>query len=219
MTAYHDELTVETALTLRHELDATVPVVAALSGSGGVAGLLHETSSGPQLRVFKTLEKTCTTELVEGGSFEAIAQAVHNRYREMERIAGRSTRPWSELDASFKDANRAHAREIAAKLNSIGCQITPLRDWGTEEFAFAPDEVEKLALVEHNRWWKEKIADGWSLGEKDPQHPEVKSNPYMVPFEDLPPDIAEYDRVLVRAIPEMLASFGLQVVRVRNAPA
>ncbi|MDT5350025.1 MAG: hypothetical protein QOH91_3312 [Mycobacterium sp.] len=219
VTAYHDELTVETALTLRHELDATVPVVAAVSGASGVAGLLHETSSGPQLTVFKTLEKTCTIELVEGGSFEAIAQAVHDRYREMERMAGRSTRPWSELDASFKDASRAHAREIAAKLLSIGCQITPLRDWRAAEFAFAHDELEKLAMMEHDRWWKEKIADGWSLGEKDPQQPEVKSNPYMVPFEDLPSDIAEYDRAFVGAIPEMLASVGLQVIRVSSAPA
>ena len=37
---------------------------------------------------------------------------------------------------------------------------------------------------------------------------------YLVPFVDLPPDIAEYDRIFIREIPVFLASAGLQVIRV-----
>jgi hypothetical protein len=37
----------------------------------------------------------------------------------------------------------------------------------------------------------------------------------LVPWQDLPPDVADWDRVFVREIPAMLASVGLQVIRVR----
>jgi hypothetical protein len=44
-----------------------------------------------------------------------------------------------------------------------------------------------------------------------------KESPYMVPWQDLSPEIAEYDRVFVREIPQLLASVGLQVIRTATA--
>ena len=56
---------------------------------------------------------------------------------------------------------------------------------------------------------RERLATGWTL-ERGAQ---IKESPYLVPFGDLPPDIAEYDRMYVRAIPALLASVGFQFVR------
>ena len=213
VTAYDDAQALETALKLRREFDALntkVPLVVALSGAEGVASLVTS-SSGPNMDVFRTLQQTCTADFALGGSFETMAHAIHARYGDIQ--AGNTTPPaWSELGESFKESNRSQARHIAVKLNDIGCQIVPLRDWGAVDFTFTDEEVEKLAEMEHDRWRDERRADDWTWGEK--RDNELKKNPYMVEWKKLPPDIAEWDREFVRAIPAFLASVGLQVVRV-----
>jgi hypothetical protein len=213
VTAYHDAQGLETALKLHREFDASnakVPLVLALSGAEGVASLATS-SSGPNIDVFRTLQQTCNADFAQGGSFETMARAIHARYGDIQ--AGKSTPPeWSQLDESFKESNRSQARHIAVKLNEVECQIVPLRDWGAIDFTFTDEEVEKLAEMEHRRWWDERSAAGWSWGEA--RNDKLKKNPYMVEFEKLPIDVADLDREFVRAIPALLASVGLQVVRV-----
>jgi hypothetical protein len=143
-------------------------------------------------------------------SVEAIAHAIHERWREEQRDAGKPAPPWEELDESRKQSSRDQARDIPVKLHLVGCLVAPLKDWGAAEFAFTDEEIELLAIAEHDRWNRERLADGWTLGDKDVQ---AKKTPYLVPFEKLPADIAEFDRILVRAIPAVLASAGLQVIR------
>lgn len=212
VSAYRDEQAVQLALQLRHELDVAIPLVVALSRGYGVARLLDNAGSvgGPNIEVFSTLERTCTVELVRGGSYEAVAHAIHRRWRAEQLASGMPAPLWSELDESRKESSRAQARHMAVKLRSIGCEIAPLRDWDASEFAFSTGEVETLGIAEHDRWMAERLADGWSLGERDPER---KKTPYLVPFADLPDDIAELDRIFVREIPTLLASVGLQVIR------
>ena len=207
VTAYRDDRTVETALNLRHAVDAKVPVFAALSRAYGVAELLEDTPSGINLKVFRTLRETCTVELVEGGSYESIAHEIHRRYCQMKSKDSEAPPPWAELDESLKESSRAQARHIGVKLRSIGCEITPLRDWHAKDFMFTDQELVKLAKMEHDRWRKEKEAAGWPI-----DGPEM--DPDMVPWEDLPPDVASWDQLFVEAIPEMLAAVGLQIVDV-----
>jgi hypothetical protein len=213
VTASDDARALETALMLRHEFDALhvkVPVVVALSGAGGVASLVKN-SNDPGLDVFRTLQHTCTLDFAYGGSFEFMARAIHDRYSHLQPEKTKPP-PWSELDDSVKGSNRAQARDIAVKLAGLGCQIVPLSDWDAIDFTFSPGEVEHLAEMEHQRWLQQKLDDGWSLGTiKDDT---LKKNPYMVDSKRLPEDIAEWDREFVRAIPAVLASVGLQVVRI-----
>ena len=76
VTAQRDERSVQTALKLRNFLEPAVRVLAALWRAYGVApsaGTFHHTPRRQSLTVFKTLQETCSVELVEGGSFEAVA--------------------------------------------------------------------------------------------------------------------------------------------------
>lgn len=139
-----------------------------------------------------------------------MARAIHNRWRDEQLATGKPAPSWEELDESRKKSSREQARDIATKLRSIGCEIAPLQDSNARDFTFTDKEVERLAIAEHDRWMKERLAGGWSLGVKDIAH---KKSPYLVPWEDLPPDIADYDRMFVREIPTLLASAGLQVIR------
>jgi len=216
VTGYRDEQTLSIALMLRQELGATVPLVVGLSRREGVTRLINEARASSllsRLEVVPTLDRTCTMEFLRGGSFERIAIAIHRRWR-CEQLADNKPAPsWDELDESRRESSRAHARHIVVKLASIGCTIAPLRDWAASDFAFTDDEVEYLASAEHDRWNSERISAGWRLGPKDPR---ARRTPYLVPFADLPRDVADYDRILVRGIPAFLASAGLQVIRVLN---
>ena len=212
VTAYRDEDGLDIALKLRHELDDDVPVVVALSQTEGMARLVDQVGGAGDLNieVFRTLERTCTVDLVQGGSTESIACGIHRRWCVEEAAKGKPAPSWSEIDESRKESSRAQARDISAKLRSIGCEIAPLRDWDASDFVFTDDEIEKLAVMEHDRWMRERIESGWTSGEKDVAR---KKTPYLVPFAELPADIAEYDRIFVREIPALLASVGMQVVR------
>jgi hypothetical protein len=213
VTAYRDEDALPTALTLRQELGEAVPLVVALSRAHGVGRLISEASASGKLtgiEVYPVLERLCTAELVEGGSFERIAIAIHDRWRQDQLAQSKDAPTWRELDESRKESNRAQARDIPAKLQSIGCAIAPLRDWGTPDFAFSAEELEILAVAEHKRWIAERLESGWRLGDKDVAK---KFTPYLIPFDKLTKEIADYDRDAVLEIPAALALIDLRVAR------
>lgn len=215
VTAYRDEDALQTALKLRHAVGSAVPLVVALSRAQGVSRVINDVRDTShvlaKVDVFPTLERTCTADLVWGGSFETIAHAMHERWRTEQLTMGKPAPSWAELDESRKRSNRAHARDITVKLRSIGCELAPLRDWDAADFTFTDDEIEMLAMAEHDRWWQERLADGWTLGDKDA---ELKKTPYLVPFEELSDEVAGWDRMFVRKYAALLASAGLQVIRV-----
>lgn len=142
-------------------------------------------------------------------SVEPIAQAIHERWRSEQSDAGNPAPSWTELDESRKESSRDQARNIVVKLRMVGCDAAPLCDPDAQDFTFTEEEVERLGAAEHARWMRERIADGWTAGVKDVER---KTTPYLVAFEELPADIAEYDRMFVREIPQLLFSIGLQIV-------
>jgi hypothetical protein len=234
ITAYRDEDALEAALAVRQSLnriDRTIPLVVALSRDHGVARLINDTQihqphADLNIEVFPALEQICTTEFVLGGSFEPIAEAIHEHWRTLSRAQGNpEPESWAEVDESLRQSSRAQARHIKVKLHTIGCSVGPLSDWEATTFEFHdPDdksesEVELLAHLEHERWIDERRAAGWkpcappkTIGEEK-ENKKQKLTPYLVAFKDLPEPIADYDREFVRAIPKILASAGFQVDR------
>jgi hypothetical protein len=67
--------------------------------------------------------------------------------------------------------------------------------------------------MEHDRWQAERESGGWKLAAE--KNEARKQTPYLVPYDDLPEDVKEYDRAAVRCIPAFLAEVGFAVVRVR----
>ncbi|KUI28925.1 hypothetical protein AU196_14565 [Mycobacterium sp. IS-1742] len=209
VAAYRDQDGLTTALRLRYELDDGVPVVVALDRTDGVAGLLDDArhAGAYNIHVFPTLERSCSVGLVEGGSFETIAEAIHRRWRTETAARGVTAPPWSEADKAGRESSRAQARHIPVKLRAIGCEVTPLRDWAASQFELSASEVETLAAMEHDRWRDERR----SRPSKDERTD--SGDVHMVPFDELPGEIAEMNRAFVRDIPGLLASAGLQLVR------
>jgi hypothetical protein len=121
--------------------------------------------------------------------------------------------PWESLPGSLKESNRNQAEHISGKLESLGYDFTMTTDWDPPMVQFSADEVEKLSLMEHDRFVAERLRQGWRAGDiKDEKR---KISPTLIPWDALSEEEKEKDRTTVRGIPEFLAKAGYQVIRLK----
>ena len=120
-------------------------------------------------------------------------------------------RPWAELDEDWREANRAHARDIAAALRRLDIELQPIDSPGAGLVALTDDEIETLARIEHDRWTADRTARGWTRG---PRNDEGRTHPDLVPWEELSEESRAIDRALVRARPGLMARAGFALERV-----
>jgi K+ transport systems, NAD-binding component len=158
--------------------------------------------------------------------FWQLAEVVHERYLRNELAKGRqlgstlALRPWAELRDDFRDNNYEQACHLAVKLRRIGATVAPRSD-RNPPFALTDEEIEVLARLEHERWMANRRKHRWRYG---PQRDDTRRiHPDLVPWEDLSEQSRQRDRDAVAAIPaefgEVLAEFGLQIVRLAPTPA
>jgi hypothetical protein len=219
-----DSAGLSAALALnRHLKPHGVPIVVRMAHEGGLAVLLRARPGDGDdfglLRAFGLIERTCSPEVVLGGTREVLARAIHDDYVRQQRERGAtpasnpSMVPWEELPESLRESNREQAAHIGVKLGAVGRAVAPLADEDEEPFAFAPEEVERLARMEHDRWVEERRRAGWVLAaEKDVER---KRSPYLVPWEELDEPTREHDRAFVRGLPRFLAVAGFRIVEAR----
>jgi hypothetical protein len=207
-------------LTLHQKIrENQVPIVARMSRDAGLSALMKDDSFNfGHIHIFNFLEQACSLESLLGGAHERIARAIHENYVQHQKESGVTSQTnlsmvdWEELPEDMKESNRHQAAHVEAKLKTIGCGIQPLTDWEAASFAFTPAEVEQLAEVEHERWCEERRGQGWSYSPKDKSMIK-KTSPYLVPWEQLSDAVKEYDRNMVRNLPNFLARVGLQIFR------
>lgn len=211
-----DARAVTLALALRATgfLDEAKVVVAVRDEDEGVATALGGASG---VVAFGVLTRAMTSALVTQGTIEVLARAKHAQYVRDELARGStpgtnpSMVPWSELDESLRESNRAFAAGVGEKLRAAGVAVVPapLADPATAP-GLAEEQVEELAIAEHDRWCRDLVAQGWSHG-PGPKDPERKLHPSLVPWEELSEDERDKDREPVRTLPEMLARAGFEL--------
>jgi hypothetical protein len=136
---------------------------------------------------------------------DAAARAYHEAYRASlpaERKHDPASRDWGELDETYRQANREAVAHIAALLVSAGVepaagelpQLPPGRS------LFENDaQLERLAELEHERWSAERRMDGWRAGPPGERQDKARRlHPDLRPYGELPFDVQEYDRVIIR---------------------
>jgi hypothetical protein len=121
------------------------------------------------------------------------------------------TKPFEELSSHLKLANIRQARSIPRKLNMIGCELANLSDKREGISEFSDEELIDLAIIEHDEWCEEKIGQGWKYGEERDDSELIHD--CLVPWEELTPDIQQYDIDPVKNIPSLVESIGLKIVR------
>jgi hypothetical protein len=168
-----------------------------------------------QLFPFSWLRQACRPEVWLEGRDDELAQVIHGHYRDSIASQGRDPssepagRPWNGLAASYRDASRYQADHLWAKLAITDCRAVPEEQ--VESFAFAPLEVERLALVEHARWAADRYLDGWTYAPR--RDNARKHHPQLVPYADLSESMKDLDRFAVRLVPVLLARSGRGILR------
>jgi len=145
---------------------------------------------------------------------ETMAQVVHEAYRE-EQVRNITTDDpamveWKNLSEGYKESNRQQVDHIIEKLSMINCEVAPVRG-DKDGCTLTLTEIEMLAKFEHGRWMVEKLANGWSYAPK--KSLEKKTNPCLVPWNNLPIKEQDKDCQAVKKIPEFLAEVGLTIKR------
>lgn len=150
------------------------------------------------------------------------AKQIHENYLNKIKSADPGQVQWDELEPSLKNSNIHQARYCEEVLRSCGYAVReaagPIEkpfylDPGSSEEnqKKAQTEIEIMAEIEHGRWNAERLLSGWRYGtEKDLNR---KISPYLVPWDILPDDIKEYDRVNILNYYSMLAKAKLEIFR------
>jgi len=218
-----DSCALSSALILHRRIRAhNVPIVVRMHNDAGLATLLRAEDgidSYSNIHAFALLDRTCTPQLLFGGTFETLARAFHEDYVRNESAKGLtplenpSMVPWEELPEHLRDSNREAAANIRTKLDAISCDITVTGGWDVHPFEFSPEELELMARMEHERWAEEKLREGWRYG---PTRDDArKAHPSLVPWSELSEEEKDKDRNPVRGLPEFLAKARFQIYRLQ----
>ena len=132
----------------------------------------------------------CRANDVLRNELDHTAMRIHKAYYEEQKRLGKkdgetfALRPWEELRADFRQANRSQAdhrmirREILALSQS-------------------DETVELLAEAEHLRWTADRIVSGWRHA--DTRSDEKRLHPSIRPYRELSEDDKNKDRGAVRS--------------------
>jgi hypothetical protein len=142
-----------------------------------------------------------------------VAKAIHERYRAGKRKDSRkgdpAAAPWEKLHAMFSESSLQQANDILNKLRTVGYTVKKVEGREAIKMRFTKNQIEIMAELEHARWTKERLGDGWKQGKK--RNGKNKISPYLVPWARLSEHAKEQDRKMVRQIPELLAQVGLEI--------
>lgn len=186
---------------------------------------LHQKNSINNIHMFPIISNRCCLDMIVHGVHllekvyirDKIAQALHENYRKMRFMEGAiqgtdpALEPWDVLREDLRESNRQQADFIKEQFKTMNIGLTILPEWSEPLFCFSPDEIERLAKAEHQRWMKEKIDAGWKYGPIKDYN--LKVTPYLVDYEKLDDEVKQRDRIPFISIPSVLAEFDLKIVR------
>jgi hypothetical protein len=183
---------------------------------GGASGdpLLDEMSG--TLRLYGVVEGASDPAAIGDDLVERLARVIHDSYEAARRRHG--DRPdtnlsmvaWEDLPETLQRANRAQAQDIGRKLRAVGCMLSPRVGPGVE-YALGDGEVDRLAVMEHERWYAERVAAGWRYDDSRDDHRLL--HPSLRDWSELPDDSRQKNYDAVRELPAILADAGFRIVR------
>ena len=172
-------------------------------------------------RLAEAVHVTYCAEMLSQGHTWAGSAGYLARQPPLAEQAGRTpTRPalpalvdWAELPEHLQQMNRDAARDVAEKLAVLGFVLSQEAAGGTAVTIDPTDpRVERLAKREHERWLRREIKTGWRYG--DPRDDVRRLHPCVLPWEELPEDVRDKDRMIVTELPKIVAAAGMTMARI-----
>jgi hypothetical protein len=203
------------ALSLLDGLRSYVPIRLRLKDNSSLAALLPP----GRITAFGSLRDACKRKSWLDSELDVMARTLHEDYlrklpeAERSQPESRNSYPWNLLDDDLVESNRQAADHIPVKLRAVDCHTAARGNQDDPRVLvdrFEGVDLELLSKMEHRRWMAERFLAGWTSGPKDV---EKRLSPYLIEWEDLPPNIQDYDRNSVRLIPGVLKSVNLEIRR------
>lgn len=200
------------ALQLSARLEPTAAhIYIRLARAAGLCDLLRaEQSNATPAKIidgFGLIDNCSSSDLVLTDALSRVARLLHEDYvanqrRSNPRASSPSMNPWDSLDESLRDSNREQAEHVELKLRTLG--YSSVGSDARLPVSFTDEEVELLGRMEHARWCAERKLAGWTYapGEKDVAN---RTSPHLVPWEQLPNAIRDYDFNFVKSLPRILS--------------
>ncbi len=166
-------------------------------------------------------------EQIMGDVVERYAEIAHAHFREQHeseiRLSDRTEAeiqkeleapemaPWDELDEFYREGYRSRIRYLGERLVSyqVSIGLRPVLPNTADAISelYGPT-LELLAEIEHERWMRDKKAEGWRPGKLDR---ELKLTPELVPYDELDEETREMIRKSLRALPANLNAVGYEL--------
>jgi ppGpp synthetase/RelA/SpoT-type nucleotidyltranferase len=151
---------------------------------------------------------------VKKAEFEKAARKAHEEYVKSAKPRDPSLLPWDDLPEPLKISNYHQVAYAVHILSMVGLGVRPLK--GRKPLfnmkkALGEKGIRRLAEMEHGRWNVERLLLGWRYGEK--KDVAKKTSPSLIPWEDVPPGIQEYDIEGMESLPVKLREVGLEVYK------
>ena len=143
---------------------------------------------------------------------EKMGESFHREYvKNSTSRLPENMKPWPKLKPTYRRANLEQASYAVEILQTAGFVVSKAIDVPTVFSDFTSKEVEQMAEMEHGRWNIDRLRDAWRFGKV--RDNERKLHDCLVPWDQLPEDIKQYDRQAVMAFPRILAEAGMRVER------
>ena len=128
------------------------------------------------------------------------------------------TRQWEdivkELENQIVDTRTPdEKREMSFKDYKKRQELTTVDNKRVRIIRFSKEDIDDLAIYEHEDWCREREGTGWIYDEYDDNG--VKLNTNLVSWKDLDEPTKDFDRDAIDNIPKLLDNIGLKVIRSR----
>jgi hypothetical protein len=208
-----DESNVNCALILRNALlkriGCNAPIMVRMMQSSGLAQLLESRTGDPEnpdgLFPFGMLDQVLQVDNIINERLDRRAKIIHQIYEDPsggsnQISAQRLQQDWNDLPERKRKQNRLQADHLGVKLRAIACNS---RGKPASGFAFAEQESELLAAMEHARWVATEKNDGWVYGPEKVE--DAKISPYILPWHAVADSNKEEEIQRIRLYPTSFA--------------
>jgi hypothetical protein len=167
-----------------------------------------------KLHVTDDFEKNLKVPALGLKEIEALAIAAHEAWRASRKTEAKPNPndvPFANLADDMKESNRSGVRSTLVGLAALSYRLVRCTP-GTQSVSTLPDEQhEPLKRLEHDRWLRERLQNGWAYGK--PSKPPLRLNENVLPFDKLPAEVRPLDLVALQTILARLPELGYAVVK------
>jgi hypothetical protein len=144
---------------------------------------------------------------------DLFARTMH--IEQQSRMRGTDPVNWHQLESAVKQQLVTQSQLLLSMLHVAGFNVDRAQDTDAP-LVFGNDTLDLLARMEHDRWCRERIDNGWRHGPKRDNEKQI--HPMLVPWPSMPAEMKQYDREAVCHLPELLLKSGYAISSIYEYP-